>query len=42
MYPINKSASAVCALGNLAAGTGASDRTIRENVEKVWTAPKRR
>jgi len=39
----DKSAWAACAIRNVAAmGPFSSDRTIREYVEKVWTAPKRR
>jgi glycogen phosphorylase len=39
----DKAAWAECAIKNVAAmGPFSSDRTIREYVEKVWTAPKRR
>ena len=39
----DKPAWAACAIRNVAAmGPFSSDRTIREYVEKVWTAPKRR
>jgi glycogen phosphorylase len=39
----DKAAWAACAIRNVAAmGPFSSDRTIREYVEKVWTAPKRR
>ena len=39
----DKAAWAECAIRNVAAmGPFSSDRTIREYVEKVWTAPKRR
>jgi starch phosphorylase len=39
----DKSAWGQCAIRNVAAmGPFSSDRTIREYVDKVWTAPKRR
>jgi starch phosphorylase len=39
----DKAAWAECAIRNVAAmGPFSSDRTVREYVEKVWTAPKRR
>ena len=43
MRRIDKAAWAACGSKNVAAmGPFSSDRTIREYVKKVWTAPKRR